>query len=90
MDKIVLNDERVKNNPVDEGYEESHGGCTGLETPGEGVKSRESVREARAGPESPPQHDTGIDEIVEGEKSNSCRGSVDREGVWQGLPWFVM
>ena len=64
MDEIVLKDEGVKNNPVDESDEESHGGSAGLEAPGEGVKRRKGVWKAGAGPESPSQHNPGIDEIM--------------------------
>ena len=73
MDKIILNDERVENNPVDESDEERHCGCAGLKAPGEGVKRREGVGKTGAGSESPSQHDPSIDEIMEGEKANTCR-----------------
>ena len=74
LDKIILHDKWVKNNPVDEGYEESHRGCAGLKAPGKWVESRESVWDAGAGPQSAAQHDPGINEIMEGEQSNTCRG----------------
>ena len=74
LDKIILHDKWVKNNPVDEGYEESHRGCAGLKAPGKWVESRESVWEAGARPQSAAQHDPGINEIMEGEQSNTCRG----------------
>ena len=94
MDKIILNDERVENNPVDESDKERHRGGAGLKAPGKGVKRREGVGETGAGPESPSQHDPSIDEIMEGQKSNACSprcSAVRTVGPGQPpLPWFVM
>ena len=84
LDEIILQDEWVQKNPVDESDEESHGGCAGLKAPGKGVKRREGVGKTGAGPESPSQHDPSIDEIMEGEETNTCRPGCS--GLWAVWP----
>ena len=61
----------MESSPVDEGYEEGHGGEAGLEAPGDGVECGEGVWTDSLGVEFPPDNNPGVDDVVEGQEADT-------------------